>query len=554
VRIQRTSQTITLVIAVLSILAIGCGILSRYFRIIQEQSYEARRKMFNLTEQLASGSDQLTTAVRAYAATGDKRYYDAFQRELNVDRNRDVAVEGLKQLDLVPEELELLTRAKRNSDNLVELENQAFAAVANNDSGRAVQIVFGPEYETGKNSIMGPIAELRRTLEHRLTSRAIELAGRARMLTNIALSLMITNAAAMVAALLMFYRRRVVNPLARLNLSLRDLAARKSGAKIGYQEDDSEVGEMARSMERYRVTVDEAERQRWVKTSVAEIADALQSAEQPGDFGRLLLSKLVPLVGGGCGAFYLLHESDGRFHFTSGYGYEAAADNDRTLGFGEGLAGQAALERKLIVLSDIPADYVRISSGLGHSPPKMLALVPIGIQQRVLAIVELASFSTLSEQQRALLEEAANMLALKLEVLQRNLRTRELLEQVRTTEERTRLILNSTGEGIFGMDMEGTITFVNEAACRMLGFVSEEMIGQAMHPLIHHHRPDGSIYPIEESPMRAACECGEDRHGDDEFLWRKDGVGFPVEYHTTPIAKDCRILGGVVSFVDITEL
>src|SRR5262245_17790159 len=106
VRIQRTSQTITLAIAVLSVLAIGCGILSRYYRIIQEQSYEARRKMFNLTEQLAGGSDRLTAAVRAYATTGDRRYYDAFQKELKVDRNRDAAVEGLKQLDLTPEELE----------------------------------------------------------------------------------------------------------------------------------------------------------------------------------------------------------------------------------------------------------------------------------------------------------------------------------------------------------------------------------------------------------------------------------------------------------------
>jgi signal transduction histidine kinase/DNA-binding response OmpR family regulator/HPt (histidine-containing phosphotransfer) domain-containing protein len=429
-RIQRTSQIITVVIVVLSLLAIVCAFWSRYFRGIQEQAYETRRKMFNLTEQLANGSDRLTAAVRAYAATGDRRHYEAFQRELNVDRNRDVAVEGLRQLGLTAEEEGFINRAKQNSDNLVHLENEAFAAVASNDVTRAIQIVYGPEYETAKVSILGPIAECRHVMQQRLTSHAIKLAGQARLLTNIVLSLLILNAAAIVSALLLFYRRRVVNPLAHLNLSLRELIARKSSARIGYQDEASELGEVARSMETYRLAVDEAERQRWVKTSVAEISDALQGAEQPDEFGKRLLSKLVPMIGGGCGAFYLLHEANARFHFASGYGCNGRSD-DKGFAPGEGIAGQAAIEGKTIILSELPKDYIRIGSGLGDSPPRVLAVVPIAIQKRVLAIMEIASFSALTDQQCALLEEAAGMAALRLDVLQRNLRTCELLEQTR---------------------------------------------------------------------------------------------------------------------------
>src|SRR5258705_370514 len=103
-RIQRTSQLITIIIIVLSVLAIGCGLLARYYLAIQEFAYEDRRTMFNDTELLAAGSDRLTSAVRAYAATGERRFYDAFERELNVDRTRDVAVEGLRQLGLLPAE------------------------------------------------------------------------------------------------------------------------------------------------------------------------------------------------------------------------------------------------------------------------------------------------------------------------------------------------------------------------------------------------------------------------------------------------------------------
>jgi PAS domain S-box-containing protein len=551
-RIQRTSQFITVAIIVLSVLAIACALTARQYRLVQEQAYDARRKMFNFTEQLAGGSDRLTAAVRAYAATGERRYYDAFQKELKEDRNRDVAVEGLRQIGLTPAEEELINRAKKNSDKLVHLEDQAFAAAAGKDVTRAVQIVYGAEYEAAKASIMEPIAECRRTLEQRLTAQAGERSDRARLLTNVAIFLLTINAAAMVSALLLFYRRRVVNPLADFNLSLRDLVARKPGARIGYQDDDSELGEVARSMETYRVTVDQAEAQRWVKTGVAEIADALQGAEQPDDFGRRLLSKLVPLVGGGCGAFHLLNEGDARYHLVGGYGIEPNGQAD---GFakGQGIAGQAAVERRTIVLSDIPPDYVRIGSGLGDAPPRALAAVPIMTPDRVPAVVEVASFGALTDQHRALLDEAAGMVALKLEVLQRNLRTRELLEQVQTSEERTRLILDSTSEGIYGMARDGRITFVNAATCRMLGFAPEEMIGQQAHALIHHHRPDGSIYPVEECPMRAACQRGETRRVDDEFLWRKDGVGVPVEYGTTPIVKAGAILGGVVSFTDITE-
>jgi PAS domain S-box-containing protein len=305
-------------------------------------------------------------------------------------------------------------------------------------------------------------------------------------------------------------------------------------------------------MEQYHVTVDEADRQRWVKASVADIGESLQGAEQADEFGSRLLSRLVPLIGGGCGAFHLLHESDGRYHFTAGYGSDQRPSG---AGYapGESIVGQAVVEKQVIVLTDLPAGYVRISSGLGEAPPKMLAAVPLVAQDRVLAVVEVASFAELTEQQRALLGEVAPMLALKLEILQRNQRTRELLERVKSTETRTRLILESTAEGIFGVDTEGRITFLNPTACRLLGFTAEELIGRPSHAAIHHHRPDGTEYPQEECPMFAAYKQGKASRIDDEFLWCKDGRGLPVEYGATPMLKDGAVIGAVVSFSDITE-
>ncbi len=132
-------------------------------------------------------------------------------------------------------------------------------------------------------------------------------------------------------------------------------------------------------------------------------------------------------------------------------------------------------------------------------------------------------------------------------------RTQQQADQLRAAEERTRLVLDSTGEGIFGVDTAGRIGFVNPAACRILGFTAAELVGQPSHCVIHHHRADGSAYPEEECPMYAAYQRGKVSRVDNEFLWRKDGVGLPVEYGSTPILKEGVILGAVISFSDITE-
>ncbi len=126
-------------------------------------------------------------------------------------------------------------------------------------------------------------------------------------------------------------------------------------------------------------------------------------------------------------------------------------------------------------------------------------------------------------------------------------------ERLIAQEEQTRQILDAAAEGIFGVDSEGRITFVNPAACRMLGYSKEELTGKHSHSLLHHHRPDGSEYPQDECLIYAACRRGTASRSDNDYLWRKDGTGLPVEYGAMPIMKDGRTRGAVISFTDITD-
>ncbi len=126
-------------------------------------------------------------------------------------------------------------------------------------------------------------------------------------------------------------------------------------------------------------------------------------------------------------------------------------------------------------------------------------------------------------------------------------------EAVRQSEERKRLLLHAAGEGIFGVDVTGQLTFVNPAALRILGFAEEEMLGQNVHALIHHSHENGSNYPEEDCPMYASYTKAAESHVTDEILWRKDGSSFPGEYSSMPITKDGKVMGAVVTFKDITE-
>ena len=116
------------------------------------------------------------------------------------------------------------------------------------------------------------------------------------------------------------------------------------------------------------------------------------------------------------------------------------------------------------------------------------------------------------------------------------------------------LILQSAGEGIYGLDEKGHTTFVNRAAVEMVGYELEEMIGKSQHELIHHSKLDGSEYEAVNCPIYAAFSDGQVHYVDDEVFWRKDGTYFPVEYTSTPIKDDQgKLLGAVVSFKDITK-
>jgi PAS domain S-box-containing protein len=115
------------------------------------------------------------------------------------------------------------------------------------------------------------------------------------------------------------------------------------------------------------------------------------------------------------------------------------------------------------------------------------------------------------------------------------------------------LLLESTGEGIFGIDLQGCCTFINRAAARMLGWEASQALGRNMHELAHHSHPGGAHYAEVDCPIFKAFRQGLPCRIDSEVFWHSNGGAFPVEYSSYPILDAGVVRGAVVTFVDITE-
>ena len=379
-RLQRASRIVTTLVALLSLASVVCVYVSGYFRHRQVTALNARTQSLLLSMQFAAGTDKLTAAVRGFAAAGDTRYRDVFLRELRVDRSRDHAVEVLQTFGLTREENELISRAKRSSDALIAQEEKAFEAAEDKDFTKAMGYVYGEEYLRAKAQIMDPLDEFRHQLDDRLAGQAFSEELAAQRSVSLAIAATVLNALAIGGALV-FYRMKMVIPLVALGRSLNDLLARKPDIEIGFQDDRSEIGDIARSLESYK---------------------GLQE------------------------------------------------------------------ERNFIM-------------------------------------------------------------------------------------QRMQLLLEFTGQGIYGINLQGNCTFINRATCEMIGYWPEEALGRNMHHLVHHHKADGTAYPVDQCPIYRAYKKGESCRVDREVMWSRDGNPIPVEYSSFPILEDGDVTGAVVTVVDITE-
>jgi len=170
--------------------------------------------------------------------------------------------------------------------------------------------------------------------------------------------------------------------------------------------------------------------QDWLKTNLAKFSRMLQGQKDMLTVGRLILSELAPLVSAQHAVFYTYEKSDQPYlTLLASYAYERPGEIGKRLELGQGLIGQCALENKKILLSNVPRDYIRVSSGLGSSAPVNIIVLPIVFEGEVKAVLELASFERFSPTHQALLDQLTESIGIVLNTIEANMRTENLLKQ-----------------------------------------------------------------------------------------------------------------------------
>jgi signal transduction histidine kinase/DNA-binding response OmpR family regulator/HPt (histidine-containing phosphotransfer) domain-containing protein/HAMP domain-containing protein len=223
--------------------------------------------------------------------------------------------------------------------------------------------------------------------------------------------------------------RRIVKPIQALESSVKTIAAGDYSNDIPFTQAADETGGLARSIQVLKEGAAAMDEQRWVKSSAAQLTSELQGATSLTEFGQRLVSGLVPVLGGGVAGFYIIEVNCQRMRRLAAYGLGEGAASTDSFALGEGLVGQCARERKTVKLTSLPPDYLRIASGLGGAAPVQAVASPLLSKDALLGVLEIATFKAFGSKENSLLAELLPVVALSLEVLQRNLRTQELLGQ-----------------------------------------------------------------------------------------------------------------------------
>ncbi|HUP98049.1 MAG TPA: response regulator, partial [Usitatibacter sp.] len=191
------------------------------------------------------------------------------------------------------------------------------------------------------------------------------------------------------------------------------------------------INEMIRNL---RDTTQKNTEQDWLKTNLAKFSRMLQGQKDLNTVGRLILSELAPVVSAQHAEFHVLSGGDEFPHLTllASYASEGENAHGRRIGMGEGLVGQCALEKRKILLTNPPSDYLLISSGLGQSAPRNILVLPVVFESQVKGVLELASFEGFSEIHQAFLDQLTESIGIVINTIEANTRTEDLLTQSQT--------------------------------------------------------------------------------------------------------------------------
>lgn len=420
----------------------------------QTRAHEWSQHTRELVQQTRAASHGLHDAdliLRGYVMTGDEALLPSYRDSVRTAKEHLSAAAVLANDS--PDQQTLFQRVRNKidqwDDDAAKTAVDATRAAYGKDGFDAATYYIGLKYlkaaETPIRDFDATLDQVLANEEGQLAQRDADLVQAMHLLRYLAVSMLVLGILAGLAAIGLA-SRSLTQPIQTMTALMTRLAEKDHSIEVPGQERRDEIGSIARALQVFRQTAIETERRNWVKTSITEIASMLQSIGERQAFANRLTSELAPRVKAGVAAFYAYDADEQRLDLLGSYGLLHRKHLGTRYGLGEGLVGQVALERKPIVLEQVPDDYVTIHSGLGEAPPRSIVALPLLLQDKLLGVVELGTFEPFDPGRLALIDELMPLAALSLENLNRAVRTQELLQhtqmqarELQTSEEELRV-------------------------------------------------------------------------------------------------------------------
>ncbi len=358
-------------------------------------------QMESLTNRVIYLDEVLTMSARLGSATGEKQWEDRYR---SFEPKLDAAIAQL--IEVAPDAFKGQDSAAVDAANakLVEMENEAFTFVREGNPEKACDVLCSAEYIKNKKIYANDMSRVAGFLKAAITSGQSE--------SN-------RNALRMV-----------------LIISLAILLLTIAWPVVLFQV-EKHVTQRNQATQALQESVRQIEKQTWLKTRQGELNDSMRGEQGADELAQNIVANIAHILNCPIGAMYLV-DTSGTLKMAGRYAFTLNKDSQITIKPGQGLAGQAAVEKQVILTTDVPKNYLEVTSALGRSAPSHMIVLPFVYEGRVMGVAELGSFDPFADRQIEFLETTAESVAIAIHTAQSRSRTADLLHKTQQQAEELR--------------------------------------------------------------------------------------------------------------------
>ncbi|MGO4888405.1 response regulator [Anaerobacillus sp. MEB173] len=425
---------------ILIVLMIGIGYNQMNNLNKMSTKLQTNYELANLADQIHKGVKDEAISLRNIALFTD---HIVVEEELAIlQRENDFVVESLILLESKvnePEKISAVTALKNTNDKFDTYKDNVIDLIAEGKREEAIQLINN-EGRLIHTEFFDRTAAITDLYGENMTSSLQNIS------EDLGKNILIGSFVTIVGFIIVFgfvlqnvwTLARRLNKVSSVMKNVAD-GSTELGTKVEVKSND-EIGDVVQSFNTMAQSLEEQINKEqsllWIKSNIAEITTDLNGTHDLEPLAQNFLSKVAPLLEASHAVFYIKSDGESKseplFKLLASYAFKERKHLSNTFAVGEGLVGQAALEKTSIILTDVPSDYIRIKSGLGEAPPLNVYVLPVVFEDDVKAVVEIASFKSFSIDQQNLLEELVNSLGIILDSVMGRIRLAKLLEESQT--------------------------------------------------------------------------------------------------------------------------